>query len=292
MKKLFKVVVAVAAMLAVSACSRVESGYVGIKVNLLGSDKGVQQEVLGAGRYFIGMNEELYIFPTFQLNCAWTASETDGKGCSESLNDESIRFQTVEGLAVKADVGIAFTLDKDKVPELFQTFRKGVVEISDSYVRRVVQDAFITAASTKRIDFIYGEGKATLLKEVNTNVKATLKDKGINVENVFFLSDLIVPEAVTQAVNAKIQATQKAQQRENEVAQAKAEADKAREEAKGFADSQLIKARAEAESIKLRAAALRESADIATLNAIEKWDGKLPQYMGTQALPFLQQAVK
>ena len=292
MKKLFKVVVAVAAMLAASACSRVESGYVGIKVNLLGSDKGVQQEVLGAGRYYIGMNEELYIFPIFQQNCAFTASETDGNGCSESLNDEAIRFQTVEGLAVKADVGIAFTLDKEKVPELFQTFRKGIVEISDSYVRRVVQDAFITAASTKRIDFIYGEGKATLLKEVNTNVKATLKDKGINVENVFFLSDLIVPEAVTQAVNAKIQATQKAQQRENEVAQAKAEADKAREEAKGFADSQLIKARAEAESIKLRAAALRESADIATLNAIEKWDGKLPQYMGTQALPFLQQAVK
>lgn len=292
MKKLFKTIVAVAAMLAVSACSRVESGYVGIKVNLLGSDKGVQQEVLGAGRYFIGMNEELYIFPTFQQNCAWTASETEGKGCAESLGDESIRFQTVEGLAVKADVGIAFTLDKEKVPELFQTFRKGIVEISDSYVRRVVQDAFITAASTKRIDFIYGEGKATLLKEVNTNVKATLKDKGINVENVFFLSDLIVPEAVTQAVNAKIQATQKAQQRENEVAQAKAEADKAREEAKGAADSQLIKARAEAESIKLRAAALRESADIATLNAIEKWDGKLPQYMGTQALPFLQQAVK
>jgi len=292
MKKLFKVVVAVAAMLAASACSRVESGYVGIKVNLLGSDKGVQQEVLGAGRYYIGMNEELYIFPIFQQNCAFTASETDGNGCSESLNDEAIRFQTVEGLAVKADVGIAFTLDKEKVPELFQTFRKGIVEISDSYVRRVVQDAFITAASTKRIDFIYGEGKATLLKEVNTNVKATLKDKGINVENVFFLSDLIVPPTVTQAVNAKIQATQKAQQRENKVAQAKAEADKAREEAKGFADSQLIKARAEAESIKLRAAALRESADIATLNAIEKWDGKLPQYMGTQALPFLQQAVK
>lgn len=279
-------------MLGLAACSRVESGHVGIKVNLLGDDKGVQQEVLGAGRYWLGLNEELYIFPTFQQNCAWTQGEYDGRGCAESYGDEAIRFQTVEGLAVKADVGIAFTVQKEAVPQLFQTFRKGIVEISDSYVRRVVQDAFITAASTKKIDFIYGEGKTTLLKEVTEAVKATLLSKGITVDSVFLLSDLIVPQEVTNAVNAKIRATQMAQQRENEVAQARAEADKAREEAKGTADSQLIRAKAEAESIKLRAAALRESSDVATLNAIEKWDGKLPQYMGTQALPFIQNAVK
>ena len=292
MMKNIKRVLAVGVLTLMAACSRVESGYVGVKVNLLGDDKGVQQEVLGAGRYWIGMNEELYIFPTFQQNCAWTAGETEGKGCAESYGDEAIRFQTIEGLAVKADVGIAFTVQREAVPELFQTFRKGIVEISDSYVRRVVQDAFITAASTKKIDFVYGEGKTVLLKEVNDNVKATLKQKGITVENVFLLSDLIVPQEVTNAVNAKISATQKAQQRENEVAQARAEADKAREEAKGAADSQLIRAKAEAESIKLRAAALRESSDVATLNAIEKWDGKLPQYMGTQAIPFIQSAVK
>lgn len=272
MIKNIKLLVTGLVVLALTACSRVESGYVGVKVNLLGDDKGVQQEVLGAGRYWIGMNEELYIFPTFQQNCAWTAGESDGKGCSESLGDEAIRFQTIEGLTVKADVGVAFTVQREAVPELFQTFRKGIVEISDSYVRRVVQDAFITAASTKKIDFIYGEGKATLLKEVSEAVRNTLKPKGITVDSVFFLSDLIVPQEVTNAVNAKIQATQMAQQRENEVAQARA--------------------KAEAESIKLRAAALRESSDVATLNAIEKWDGKLPQYMGTQAIPFIQSAVK
>ena len=34
-----------------SACSRVEAGYVGVKVNLLGGDKGVDSEVLGVGKY-------------------------------------------------------------------------------------------------------------------------------------------------------------------------------------------------------------------------------------------------
>ena len=41
----------------VAACSYVPAGNVGIKVNLLGGDKGVDSEVLGVGRYWIGWNE-------------------------------------------------------------------------------------------------------------------------------------------------------------------------------------------------------------------------------------------
>ncbi len=48
-----------------SACDRVPAGNVGVKVYLLGSDKGVDHEVLGTGRYFIGINEELYISHIF-----------------------------------------------------------------------------------------------------------------------------------------------------------------------------------------------------------------------------------
>ncbi|TON43446.1 transposase, partial [Vibrio parahaemolyticus] len=72
----------------------------------LGGDKGVQAEEVGVGRYWVGVNEELYSFPTFSQNYVWTASETEG-----SENDESISFQTIEGLAVNADVGITYRID-------------------------------------------------------------------------------------------------------------------------------------------------------------------------------------
>ena len=42
----------------------VQAGYVGVRVNLY-ADKGVQNEVAGTGRYFLGMNEKMYQFPTF-----------------------------------------------------------------------------------------------------------------------------------------------------------------------------------------------------------------------------------
>ena len=39
---------------AIHSCAKVEAGYVGVRVNLLGGNKGVDSEVLGVGRYWIG----------------------------------------------------------------------------------------------------------------------------------------------------------------------------------------------------------------------------------------------
>lgn len=285
----FKSVIIAAAMLSLAACSRVESGYVGIKVNLLGSEKGVSTQELTPGRYYIGVNEELYVFPTFTQNCQWTAAPIEGRGCADSSTDEAIRFQTSEGMKVWADVGIAFAVDPTKVSDIFQKFRKGIVEISDSYVRRIVQDAFIASAAKYKVEYIYGEGKVQLLKDVNEMVAAKLKPSGIIVEQVFLLGDIGVPQQVTDAINAKITATQKTLQRENEVAQVKAEADKAREQAKGEADAALTLARANAEAINLKGKAIRENPGVVQLNAVDKWDGKLPVYTGNSGpLPFIE----
>ena len=113
-----KLIIILGALLLVS-CSRVEPGYVGIKVNLLGGSKGVDTEVLGVGKYWIGMNERLYHFPTFQQNYVWTRDKKEG-----SLNDESIKFQTKEGMEVGADLGISYHVDRSKVSILFQKYRR------------------------------------------------------------------------------------------------------------------------------------------------------------------------
>ena len=47
---------------------KVPAGNVGIKVYLLGGEKGVDAEQKGPGRYWIGWNEDLYLFPTYKQN--------------------------------------------------------------------------------------------------------------------------------------------------------------------------------------------------------------------------------
>lgn len=275
MKK-FMAVLALAALAAISGCSKVPSGHVGVKVYLLGGEKGVDTEELGVGRYWIGMNEELFLFPTFSQNYTWVASE-----------DEAISFQTKEGMEVNADIGITYSVDPAKVTTVFQKYRKGIEEITDIYLRNMVRDSLVSIAGGRAVESVYGEGKSQIIKQVEENVRSQVEPFGIKIERIYWIGAVRLPEAMTKALNAKLQATQMAEQRRNEIEQAKAEAQKARESAQGEADSRLIVAKAEADAIKLKAEALRENSDVATLNAIDKWDGKLPQYMGSGPVPFL-----
>lgn len=262
----------VMSMLVLVGCSKVPAGNVGIKVNLLGSDKGTQIEELGVGRYWIGWNEELFLFPTFTQTATWVGAQ-------------EISFQTTEGMKVSSDVGITYNIDPSKASVLFEKYRAGIDEITDKFLRNMVRDAFNENASVLQVESVYGSGKSQLLKSVENRVQEQVKAIGINVERIYYVSDLRLPPQVTQSLNAKIQATQMAEQRKNEVQQSKAEADKLRAQAQGEADAVTIRAKAESGAIKLRAEALRESKDVIMLNAIEKWDGKLPTFLGNGEMP-------
>ncbi|MFJ4056540.1 SPFH domain-containing protein [Pseudomonas sp. NPDC089743] len=260
---------------ALGGCSKVPAGNVGVIVNLYGSEKGVELKEVGTGKYWVGINEELYLFPTFTQTETWTG-------------DETITFQTVEGMKVGGDVGITYAVAPDKVTTLFQKYRAGIDEITNKFLRNMVRDAFNDVASTLPVESVYGAGKADLLIAVEKRVRAQVEPIGINLERIYYASDLALPPQVTASLNAKIQATQMAEQRRNEVAQAKAEADKERARAQGEADAKLLIAKADAQAIEVRAQALRANPDVVTLNAVEKWDGKLPTYTGGQApLPFI-----
>lgn len=263
-----------------TGCSRVPAGYAGVKVYLLGGDKGVDVEELGVGRYWIGINEELHLFPTFTQNYTWTKS--DGRS-----PDESLAFQTAEGMVVGADVGISYSINPSRVTDIFQKYRRGVEEITDTFLRNMVRDALVTEGGKLPIESVYGKGKSELMASVVDSVRNQVGPLGIDVEKIYWIGELRLPQSVTKSLNAKIEATQKAQQRENEVAQARAEADIAIEKAKGESESRLLQAKAEAEAIEIKGKALRNNPALVELMAIEKWDGVLPRMTG-ETIPFIQ----
>lgn len=270
-----------------SACSRVEAGYVGVKVNLLGGDKGVDSEVLGVGKYWIGWNEELYLFPTFQQTVAWTGEDKDSG---------AFQFQSSEGLSLSADVSVSFIIDAEKVPVLFQKYRKGIEEITDVYLRNIVRDTMVQAASKRTAENLYGEGKNDFLAEVNRTVAEKLEPIGIHLDYVAIIGNVWLPENVKQAIDDKVKAGQLAAQRETEVATAKAEADKAVATAEGEARSKRAIADANAYALLTEAKAQQEAnrilaesltPELIQYNTINKWDGQLPQVTG-DTVPMLK----
>lgn len=262
----------IGAVIALTGCSRssIEAGYVGVKVDLYGSDKGVQAEVVGPGKYWLSYNEEMYKFPTFTQNVTWRRSEKE---------DESITFQDREGIQINADVGVSLSVPFDQAAKVFQKYRKGIDEVSDIYVRNMVRDAINSETSKMDVENIYGPGKEQLMTAVTTRVRDQVAPLGINVEKIYWIGAMRLPNSITNAINAKIEATQKAQQRENELQTAKAQAEIAREEARGEADAAIIAAKGRAESNKMIQASITK--ELIEYTKAQRWDGKLPQVTGS-----------
>jgi len=285
MKKLCVFFLAVMALVSLSACSKVPAGNVGVKVYLLGGTKGVDHEVLGVGRYWIGINEELYLFPTFTQNYVWAASKDEG-----SKDNESITFQTKEGMDVNTDIGISYHIDPAKVGDVFQKYRKGVDEITDIFLRNMVRDALIQVGAKNPVESVYGEGKTALINEAQDIVKNQVKDIGIVVEKIYLVGSMRLPAQVVAALNSKITATQQAQQRENELRMSEAEAKKKIAIADGDAQSTLLRAKAQAEANKLLSNSITPT--LVQYESIQKWDGKLPQVGGaTGIIPMIDMKV-
>lgn len=259
------------ALLAV-ACTKVEPGYVGIKVNQYGDQKGVEDFPLVTGRVtFNPFTTDIYKFPTFRQNVLW----------DEANGDESMTFNSVEGSVVNADVGLSYSIDPNRVPALFVAFRKDIESITDVYLRAEVRDSIARHAGSIKVIDIFGAGKQALLSAVEDDLNLRLASLGLHFEMVSFVGALRCDSNVMQSINATIEATQLAISAQNKVVQSRAEADQAIETARGQAESILAVAKAQAEANKLVALSL--TPELVRWRAIERWDGLLPRVAGSDS---------
>lgn len=264
----FKALAVLLESLALVACERVEPGHVGVKVNLMGSDRGVQRELLEPGRYWIGWNERLYIFPTFVQNYVWSREST-----AFSPIDESIDFQSREGANLNGDFGIQYTFQRDRIPAIFERYRLGALEITRQTLRNEVRDALVSAASTRRVEDLVGEGKNAFMTEVLTTVRNRMAEHGINVDTVYAVGQFRLPNHIVNAINDRIAAAQETERRRQQVETARQEVERLRIEAEG----QAMANRIIAESI---------SPELVAYLAVSKWNGILPT--ATSGVPFVQ----
>jgi regulator of protease activity HflC (stomatin/prohibitin superfamily) len=92
----------------------------------------------------------------------------------------------------------------------------------------------------------------------------------------FAITDIEFSQNFNRAVEAKVIAQQNAIQALNKTEQIKQEA-----------NQRVITATAEAQSMKIRADALTQNPKLVAWEAVQKWNGVLPVYMLSGAMPFL-----
>lgn len=260
------------AIVPMSSCSRVEPGHVGIKVSNFGSSAGVSDHALGVGWYFTPVGTNIYEYPIYTSTYAWTKSSTEQSG-----NDEEFPFQDRNGLNLSADVSVAYRVDPVKAPILFQKYRIDMAGIVAGPLRNAVRSALNEEAAGLGIEEIYGPKKAALLSAVQRDVARYFEPVGLHVEQLYWASNIRVPDQVLSQINTKIANEQAALAAQANVATVKANA-----------DARIADAEGKAKASQIEGDALRANPAILRQRAIEKWDGKLPTYSaGSGQLPFI-----
>jgi len=268
-------------MILTSQCIvQIKPGEVGVVVDMLGSQKGVEDEELTVGFHFLLPWKDVYHFPIYEQNHQW-------------IDADGFNFQTIEGLSVHADLGITYHLSPDKVHELFWRYRRGMEEITHLFVRNNIRDAINRVSSRMKIEELYGDKKEEFFTTVQRQVQGELESLGFKISHLYIIGQFKVPPMVMEALNRKIEATQKAQQRENELREAEAEARKEIAKAEGEAKSRLLKAKAEADAIYVQAEAKAKANQLLTKSLsdelimwdmVNRWDGVMPKITGDKGM--------
>ncbi len=249
MKNIFKFILftAIVAVSVSSCCCRIDAGHEGIKVNLYGSDKGVDEVELVTGMVwynpFVNM---VYEYPTFVQTVDYPAFEVNSKDGSKFTIDPSALIKIQDG----------------KTPTIFKKYRKDLDDVIEHTLYVLIKDAARIEFNNYNADEIVSM-RSAVDKSFEDKVRTALETEGFDLEQL--TPGIRYPESYENAIDAKNRAVQQKLQVENEVAVAKAEAEKL-----------LVAARAEAEANRLREQALTPA--ILEKMWIEKWDGKLPQY--------------
>jgi regulator of protease activity HflC (stomatin/prohibitin superfamily) len=272
MKKKLKIAAVALCAISLTGCDRVPAGYRGVIVNLYGSEKGVSEESVGVGRYYMGWNKEMYLFPTFLQNRSWT-------------KQHAITMQTSEGLSITTDAGITYQIKQENIVKVFTKYRLGIEEITDLFLHNMVRDAMNEVASKMTVDDIYGLHKEEFIKKVNEIVIAESAENGIDVDKIYLIGSFELPPMVKDSIDLKIQASQNAVKVKNEVATAQAEAEKTIVQAEAEARKVTIAAESQAKANKILADSL--TTEFVQYQAVLKWDGKLPQTNASGVLPFV-----
>ena len=129
--------------------------------------------------------------------------------------------------------------------------------------------------------------RAALNNDFDTAVTSAINGGPINIISVQ-IENIDFSDAYEQSVEQRMLAQVEIQKREQNLRTTEVEAQIARTKAEGEAEATRLRGEAEASAIRARAEALRMNADLVQLQAVEKWDGKLPTTMvPSSAMPFI-----
>jgi regulator of protease activity HflC (stomatin/prohibitin superfamily) len=256
MKRIFTIIGALGVLMMLESCARIDAGHVGLKVSMYGTDKGVNDITEVTGRVVYNpFTTDIVEFPTFSQTKDYQPFTITAKGGSQFTVDPVITYY----------------VSSDKAPHIFRQYRKPLNELENGILKNMVYDSYrITMARYSPDSLINNREKFE--SEVDSALMQSFREEGFIYQKT--TANIIPPQSLQDAINAKNLAVQQSLQTKNLVEKEKAQAEIAIAKAKGEAEAKRI----EADGIYYYNERVQQSLSQQLLQQqwISKWNGTMP----------------
>jgi regulator of protease activity HflC (stomatin/prohibitin superfamily) len=248
------------------AIEKVDSGYKGIKVSLVGSQRGVTNYQYKTGWVVYNTwTEQMLEFPTFQQHIEYDDQQVITKG----------------GFPATIKPTFNYSLKESNIGDMFVNLRLDVKQVEQGWLKNAIIGAVNDVANTWEVDSIFGHRQAfeaSIVTECNLRLS-----KWFNVSQL--RTNITPPEALQESIIAKTKAIQQAEASEQQALTAIAEGKRKVAVARADSAELIINAYAAAQAIKIKQNQITPMY-IEYLKA-QAWDGKLPTTVAGNSGMFL-----
>lgn len=166
---------------------------------------------------------------------------------------------------------INYNLEPEAAPSVYQTVG---IDWANTLIKQVIEGELKSSVGKwDAVDLIANREKARA--EIQDSITTELAKRHVIITNVQ-LTGIDYNSEFEKAVEAKVTAVQRAAEAQNHTVQITEEAKQTQ-----------IKATAEANAMKIKSEALAQNKSLVSYEAVLKWDGKLPNYMMGNSVPFI-----
>jgi hypothetical protein len=248
------------------AIEKIDAGHKGLKINLVGNQRGVSSYQYKTGWVvYNSWTEQVLEFPTYQQHIEYEDQGVILKG----------------GFSATIKPTFNYSLREDAIGDMFVNLRRGIKDVEQGWLKNAIIGAVNDVANTWEVDSIFNHRQAfeaSIVLECNVRLS-----KWFNVSQL--RTNIVPPDALQESIINKTKAIQQAEASEQQALAAIAEGKRKVAVARADSAETIINAQAAALAIKIKQNQL-SPLYIEYLKA-QAWDGKLPTTMAGGSGTFL-----
>jgi hypothetical protein len=248
------------------AIEKIDAGHKGLKINLVGNQRGVASYQYKTGWVvYNSWTEQVLEFPTYQQHIEYEDQGVILKG----------------GFSATIKPTFNYSLREDAIGEMFVNLRRDIKEVEQGWLKNAIIGAVNDVANTWEVDSIFNHRQAfeaSIVLECNNRLS-----KWFNVSQL--RTNIVPPDALQESIISKTKAIQQAEASEQQAIAAISEGKRKVAVARADSAETIINAQAAALAIKIKQNQL-SPLYIEYLKA-QAWDGKLPTTMAGGSGTFL-----